>query len=128
MKEIITDIQEVESLRKDHTDYCGFYIETTKQTILLLISNGASCCENFGYLHSEDNLEDFVGAELLKVEKVDTKLEKTTLNDVDEGECIFINLETSKGTCQFAVYNSHNGYYGHSVFIEMNGVKEETGL
>lgn len=32
---------------------------------------------------------------------------------IEEGDFVFINLETNKGTLQFVLYNSHNGYYGH---------------
>ena len=39
---------------------------------------------------------------------------------MSENDCMFINLETNKGTLQLTVYNQHNGYYEHSVRILKN--------
>jgi hypothetical protein len=46
--------------------------------------------------------------------------------DSDE-ECknvYFITFETSNGTLQLAVYNEHNGYYGHNCYIKSNLMTE----
>ncbi len=32
---------------------------------------------------------------------------------IEVQEAMFLTIKTSKGIFQFAVYNSHNGYYGH---------------
>ena len=37
--------------------------------------------------------------------------------DTEQGDIIFVNLETDKGTLQFTVYNIHNGYYGQEIKI-----------
>lgn len=29
----------------------------------------------------------------------------------------FVDFVTSRGTFQLAVYNSHNGYYGHGIIV-----------
>jgi hypothetical protein len=41
---------------------------------------------------------------------------------------MFVNLETDKDTLQLTVYNSHNGYYGHSAFIRSNQINKEITL
>jgi len=42
---------------------------------------------------------------------------------------MFINIDTSEGLLQFAAYNSHNGYYGHSVcYMINNHVEQERTL
>jgi hypothetical protein len=66
---------------------------------------------------SDDEFHEFIGAELLSVDIVDKALNKKTDIDVYEGGIIFVNIETSKGILQFAVYNEHNGYYGHSARV-----------
>ena len=47
---------------------------------------------------------------------------------LDKEEVMFINIETSKGTLQFAVYNCHNGYYGHAVKVISEQLNVETYL
>lgn len=86
------------------------------------IDNGQSCCEDWGYLTTEDNLEKFVGANLLKVETVDEALNVKICPDVYEGGIMFINVYTSKGMFQFVAYNSHNGYYSHESVLVENGI------
>ncbi len=108
----------------------GYDVVTTEGTISMRIDNFQSCCEDWGYMMSEDNLEQFKQSDLLKVEVVNRDRVKQTFidnmlkNDVpidslDEGGVMFINFETSKGLLQFVVYNAHNGYYGHDVKITL---------
>jgi hypothetical protein len=102
------------------TDYEGYEIVTSKQTILLGIQGGQSCCEQYGYFMTEDNLNDFVGANLRNVVLTDKGLNKVAqdqANDIYDGGIMFVNLETSRGTLQFVAYNSHNGYYGHDACV-----------
>jgi hypothetical protein len=130
--EIIKSIREVFDVKYGAGGSCtanGYEIVTDQQTILILIDNEQSCCEEWGYLTSEDNLNDFIGAELLKVTEVDKELKVYNFPDQHD-QCItlFINLETSKGTLQFVVYNAHNGYYGHPVTIKSNQLNINTEL
>ena len=110
----------------------GYQIVTDKQVITAAIDNGQSCCENWGYLMSQDNFEEFIGAELLEVRVVDDALNSTVKDSLDdwisEGSCMFVNFETSVGTLQFTAYNEHNGYYGHDAFVISNQVTYETTL
>jgi hypothetical protein len=111
----------------------GFEIVTDKQTIRFGISNGQSCCEDWGYLTTNDNLDDFIGAEIREITKTDTALDTKKIADrfeygFYEGGIIFINIETDKGTLQLAAYNSHNGYYGHSVYMESEQLTFHDGV
>lgn len=121
----------------------GYTVETTADTITLLISNYQSCCEQWGYMMSEDDTQKFVGAELYKAELIDydrvskpfydalKALDLSLVNgpaDWRYGGAIFINLDTSIGQLQFVVYNEHNGYYGHEVEISINGVNQQIDL
>ena len=89
--------------------------------VKLGINNGQCCCENWGYLISEDDLSEFVGSEYHGVEVVDTKLAHVEMRDIYEGSCMFVNINTSNGVLQFVAYNEHNGYYGHEAVVIVDG-------
>ncbi|WP_242259137.1 hypothetical protein [Bacillus cereus group sp. BfR-BA-01409] len=103
----------------------GYAITTNEQVIKLLIDDEQSCCENFGYFMSEDDFNDFIGAQLIDVKITDTELKEGLLekHDLDieseyfEGDVMFVDIVTSKGTLQFVAYNEHNGYYGHEAKV-----------
>jgi hypothetical protein len=100
----------------------GYKVVTDAHTFHVLISNGQSCCESWGYIQSEDDLSRFVGAELREVILTDTALNKAAVEKSDyyDGDCggiQFVDFLTDKGTFQLAVYNAHNGYYGHPIVV-----------
>jgi hypothetical protein len=104
----------------DCNEFEGFVITTSEQTIKIGIDSGQSCCEQFGYLTMNDEINDFIDEELLSISVVDTALNRKVIDLVsgfDEGDAMFVNLETSNGLLQLAVYNSHNGYYGHETVV-----------
>src|SRR5690606_32408818 len=124
MNEIILNIEEVfgqkfeNKKRIDSGD--GFKVTTNKQEILFLVDDGQNCCESWGQIFMNDNPQDFLNAEILNIDKVDIALDKKKIDDLgslDQGEVSFLNINTDRGTLQLAVYDSHNGYYGHSVYI-----------
>ena len=83
--------------------------------IYLLISNDQQCCENVGSIILNDNPQEFIGAKFLGLSRVlagDLKSSKYTST---EKTTVFLNVATDKGDLQFAVYNDHDGYYGHLV-------------
>lgn len=126
-------IETINEITNHENGYDGFEIRTSMQTIRLMISNGQCCCENWGYFMSEDVVEEFLGARLLEVRIVDTasnssKLEEEVGWGLDEGDVMFVNLETDRGTLQFVAYNAHNGYYGHEARIESEQLNYETTL
>lgn len=121
--EKILEIKEVKNVKSitpgEYDRYDGYQITTDKRTIMILITNDSQCCEDWGYLASNDNFNDFIGCELTNVSITDTSLKTydVDLSDLEDGGAIFVNFETSNGTLQFAVYNAHNGYYGHYVKV-----------
>lgn len=137
--EKILSIEEVKNhpiLQKGYNNsytinYDGYLIKTDAQEISILISNEQSCCESWGYAVSEDDLGSFIGSDLLDVKLINKGLNEKMLRhgeSLDEGSIMFVNLETSKGTLQFAVYNGHNGYYGHDAIVNSIQVRKEVGL
>lgn len=104
------------------SDMDGYVVETDKHIFRVLIENGQSCCESWGYLTSEDDLIQFIGNELLEVNLVDTALKQAVVDKeaeygFDDGGIQFVNFVTDRGVFQLAVYNAHNGYYGHDIVI-----------
>lgn len=119
MTEIIVSIEEARFRKEDYYDgFDGYKIHTTKQIIEMGISNGQSCCEDWGYFFTNDDIKSFYGAELYNIEVVDEILQKEKLVDVYDGGITFIDFVTSKGVLQFTMYNEHNGYYSHYGYIK----------
>lgn len=106
--------------------YDGYIVETDKQKILVGIDDESQCCESWGYVSSIGDDEDFIGAKLIKVEVVDSALDKVKVEldkeSAYDGEAMFVNFETDRGTFQLAVYNAHNGYYSHGVLVKGFGL------
>lgn len=141
MTEIIKKIEEFEKDREYepyHHAEAGFEIETNEQIIVLAIDNESSCCEYWGYFLTEDDIDKFIGRELRGVKITDTnRSTKQFFNydkswgeeseydysnedhiGLDEGEVLFVDIETDIGPLQFVAYNAHNGYYGHTARVE----------
>ena len=106
-------------------DFCGFQdgfkITTEKGNIFFLIDNGQNCCENWGYITTDDDLSQYIGANLLNIELVDDELNTVNIEyyigaQYEEPQTQFITVKTDKGVFQFAVYNAHNGYYSHDIY------------
>jgi hypothetical protein len=118
----------------------GFEIETTAQIITLAIDAEQSCCENWGYFLSEDDPAKFVGAELRGVRITDTnRTSRRFQRDrddtcdenmvcLDEGDTLFVDIETDRGPLQFVAYNAHNGYYGHEARVSSKQLTHEVQL
>ena len=104
---------------KEWESYEGYQIVTDVQTIKVGISSGKSCCENYGYMSTNDDLKEFEDSELFSIEVVNESLNVKSIEDAgfDEGEAMFVNFNTSKGVLQLVAYNSHNGYYGHDAVL-----------
>lgn len=117
------DVERVNKYRVGSTyidTYEGFVITLDNDEVIKVgISDRQSCCENWGHVQSEDDLSQYVGAELLKVEVTDLGLKKYPVIDEKyfEGGAMFVDFTTDKGVFQLAVYNDHNGYYGHEAVV-----------
>jgi hypothetical protein len=119
----------------DESEYSGFRIKTTEQMIEIKIYSAQLCCESWGYICNQDDTCDYIGAELFDIVRINEDLDtiaslKKKLGTVrfDSGDVIFVNVITNRGTLQFTVYNSNNGYYGHHVIIESKQFSIETDL
>lgn len=114
----------------DWQSFDGYIIETDQQTIKFGIDNGQSCCEDWGYFSTDDDIKKFEGANLLGIDIVDNEFTKQEIDKrfeygLDGGGIVFIDIKTSKGTLTLSVYNSHNGYYGHDYVLVSRQLKEQ---
>lgn len=119
---IIQHIEEVRDLHIEGDFHCamdGYRVATDAHVFLVLIENLGWCCESWGYLQSEDDLASFVGQGLREVRLTDIARNQKILDvlDVYEGGAQLVDFVTSHGVFQIAVYNSHNGYYGHEIRV-----------
>lgn len=130
--EKITEIKEI----TDYSDWSGmdgFEVVTTKQSIKLLIDNGQSCCERWGYFWCNDSPSDFIGATVRSVSLTDLELNEAKMKENDvaslyEGGIMFVNIDTDRGVLQFVAYNEHNGYYGHEAVVSCTQLKHSEYL
>lgn len=98
----------------------GYVVTTDKHTFRILIDNDQSCCESWGYISSDDDFGKFIGRELLEVNATDTSRMKQGIEELsylEEGGVQFVDFVTDRGVLQLAVYNGHNGYYGHGILV-----------
>lgn len=99
----------------------GYKVVTDKHIYYVLIDNVQSCCETWGYLSSEDDFEQFIGSELIEVKLTDTALNQAVVANSGyyegSGGIQFVDFITTVGVLQLAVYNGHNGYYGHEIIV-----------
>lgn len=112
-----------------HSSMEGFRVVTDEHELLVLIDDQQSCCESWGSVHSADELDYYIGAALREVRLTDTALNQTIVDrhgcgeyGFDGGGIQFVDLDTSAGKFQLAVYNNHNGYYGHGIVVALDMV------
>ena len=84
-------------------------IMLTDGTGIRLFDDGQSCCEH-RYMHTDDELGDFVGATLLDAEVRPGPETESGWGEYKESE--FLVITTSIGQFTVVNYNEHNGYYG----------------
>lgn len=91
------------------------------KSLVFGISNDQDCCEEWVYISQVDNedVSNYIGAKIRSIEIVDYYV-STQLEEIGacETDCYFLNVMTTKGELNFAVYNIHNGYYGHRVTMK----------
>jgi hypothetical protein len=108
----------------------GYEIITEQERYLILISNMQNCCEDWGYTTTNDDVNDFIGSELIAITFTDTSLNTLNIKKISDYGYMhdivgikFVNFITSNGMLQLAVYNAHNGFYGHDIKVIKNNVE-----
>ena len=127
-------VMQMVSALSGYSLYDGYEIRTNLHKYMILIDNAQSCCESWGYICSDDNVDSFIGKTLVEVVLTDTALNMQKLKEVGltsyeddrviychEGGVQFIDFKFNDGSAlQFAVYNAHNGYYGHNIIVAID--------
>ena len=91
----------------------GYIIKTSGDEVRLYMNMDQHCCESPGYFMSEDDLDQFIGTTLIRVEVTDEALNTVKVPYFYDGGVMFVNIHTDKGLLQFVAYNEHDGYYSH---------------
>lgn len=81
----------------------------TDGTRMKMFDDGQSCCET-RYMHTDDDLKYFVGAQLWNAEVREGPAKQVEWGEEEETQ--FLVITTSKGQFTVVNYNIHNGYYG----------------
>ena len=76
MTETIKEIKEVNNININHMygNFSGYEVTTNRTKRYILIEDGQQCCENYGYMISEDDVNNYVGATLTNFSVVDKSL------------------------------------------------------
>ena len=80
----------------------------TDGTGLVIFDRGQSCCEH-RYMHTDDPLDAFVGAQFRGADVQDGPTDDI---DYEVKESQFLIVRTSAGVFTVVNYNEHNGWYG----------------
>lgn len=109
----------------NHYSFDGYKLTTSNSTILVLIDSHHQCCEYFGYICTDDNPNQFIGKTLTEIRTTDTDLRNEIIKELDLIDHMtgiqFVTFIFADGAqFQLAVFNEHNGYYGHDIKVIIN--------
>ena len=127
----ILNIEEVINIQLDcqpeEKYFDGIKIETEDEEIYFVIDNYQLCCENWGkYLYTSEDVKEYIDADYLGY---DTGTSNAVMECLKKkyiyypSDVCFLNIHTSNGDIDYAVYNSHNGYYSHAVILSIKNKK-----
>jgi len=80
----------------------------TDGSAIKISDEGQSCCEH-RYMHSDDDIQAFTGANLMGAE---VRNAPEIEDEYGVHEVAFLVVTTSKGAFTVETHNEHNGYYG----------------
>ena len=86
----------------------ALFLKFTDDTGIVIYDDGRSCCEN-RYLHTDDDLQHYVGTVFQQAELRDAP---DMEDDWGAHEVQFLLINTDKGVITLETHNEHNGYYG----------------
>lgn len=100
----------------------GYAVTTESHTYSIIIENGQNCCENWGYFSAGGEFSDFIGKKLVKLRIQSTESAESFREldrmEIESSSAEFVDFIVDDGmVLQFTVYNEHNGYYGHDIYV-----------
>lgn len=111
----------------------GYRVVTTEQVVTLAIDSETWYCEDWGYVLHGDPAQH-VGAELRGVAISDTNRTGREFTHPQRGpgpwepHVLLVDVETDRGTLQFAAFNSHDGDYAHRAHIRSRQLTQTVWL
>jgi hypothetical protein len=99
-----------------------FTMSDKTKNITCKIDNSAKCCEKWG-AYTKSKLSEFIGAEYRGM-----NVSKIKKDEYDFMRIIDVTIQTNRGDIVIHVYNEHNGFYSHDVFIEWDTGKRTIAL
>jgi hypothetical protein len=103
--------------KEDKDGYSSSLNIIDENNVIVGFDLNSSCCEEFGYKIGEvDRCQEVLDADndRLTGYVIDIESFVENLNGSDEGgELCFDCIKEGAETIKFALYNYHNGYYGH---------------
>ena len=112
-------IQNIIPLGEDVGNWSGYEIimSDVSKNIICKIDSRPQCCEEFGVCINTtlQSYSDFIGSKYYSVELKD---DLSGNIDVYYSASKFVIIHTSKGMLTIQLYNEHNGYYPHDVYIQ----------
>lgn len=145
VREVLEDATETDNYWDRDLGYTidGVTQQGERVKLSLLIDAERSCCESFGatvrtgtfargecghggYIDSQpEEVNALLGATVTGLRVVCQTPES---DDGDREHVLFIELTHDRGVTTFTVYNQHDGYYGHSAKVVLDGAEIYSGV
>lgn len=100
--------------------YEGYRIKTEQDNIKFVVDNSKNVGELWGYLSTPEDLKDYIGAEYLGYTSDSRDKTKVSNNIERLSNCQFLNIKTSNGDIDFAVYNACGNFYHKETLLIIN--------
>ena len=124
-------IKNIIKLGVDGIGWIGYKVvmSDASKNIICKMNNYQQCYEDFDVVINPRLVppSDFIGAEYYSVEVKDDDVNK--YNDESYfNRAIIVIIRTNKGILTILLYNEHNGYYNHEIYIKTEKGEELTSL
>lgn len=130
-------IQVLNWLTGNFINYIGYTVITSKRKIICILSNDASCCEEWDVDYNKEKTDEmwYTNYDEEEINNVNQGgcLISLNVDDVDgdyyEGSAVELTILDAGFEHKIKLWNSHNGYYAHDYFIyDTLGEFTESGL
>lgn len=123
-------IESIEHVTDHDSCYDGFEIKVgDADFVRVMIDNISTCCERWGVraeCPGSLELADLVGASIRDIRwGPDPKVDEEDFEGTHEAP---VEIQTTAGLLRLVPWNTHNGYYPHTVLLEWPGNRDEQSI
>lgn len=128
----------IKSIDDDFTfdKYMGLKIVLDNdEEIIVGIEEFQSCCEVYGYYmeypDGYNTLHDCIGLQIIDFTDGSSHRRCSYISYTESGKYsnnLTININTTAGVISCTLYNEHNGYYPHDIYMEFNDYTDKQTL